>query len=153
MKFSISVIFIETFLEQSISIGKWVSWWCHRLTIFHVFCSQKCENPIFQLWESKTCLISTLNKCTLMFASYFDMETCFHMFEPKKNENFQNCINKIYGKLWGDEIINSLICMDRISLEDKVLPNISLLRSLGKVMCVCVCVCACVCVCVCVCVC
>ena len=41
MKFFISIIYIETFLEQSIWICKWVSWWCHCLTIFHVICSQK----------------------------------------------------------------------------------------------------------------
>ena len=40
------------------------------------------EIPVFQLWESKTCRISTLNKCRIMFALvYFDMGTCFYMFE------------------------------------------------------------------------
>ena len=33
--------FQETFLDQSVWICKWVSWWCHRLTIFHSFCTQK----------------------------------------------------------------------------------------------------------------
>ena len=33
--------FQETFLDQSIWICKWVRWWCHRLTIFHSFCTQK----------------------------------------------------------------------------------------------------------------
>ena len=37
MKFWTSVIFIKTFLDQSIWIWKRVSWWCHRLTIFHGF--------------------------------------------------------------------------------------------------------------------
>ena len=42
------------------------------------------ENPIFQIWESKTCLLSTLNKCRIMFAlMYFDMGTCVYMFEQK----------------------------------------------------------------------
>ena len=59
------------------------------------------ENPIFQQWISKTCLIS-LNKCRIMFALiYFDMGTCFY--------NVQNLIYKIHGKLWGDEILSSLI--------------------------------------------
>ena len=33
--------FQETFLDQSIWICKWVSWWCHHLTIFNSFCKQK----------------------------------------------------------------------------------------------------------------
>ena len=33
--------FQETFLDQSIWICKWVRWWCHRLTTFHSFCTQK----------------------------------------------------------------------------------------------------------------
>ena len=49
------------------------------------------ENPIFQLWESETCLISTLNKCRIMFALiYFDLGTFSYMFE-QNTENFQNC--------------------------------------------------------------
>ena len=42
------------------------------------------KNPIFKLWESKTCLITTLNKCKIMFALiYFDMGTSSYMFEQK----------------------------------------------------------------------
>ena len=69
MKFWISIIFNKTFLEQSIWICKWVSWWCHRLTIFHGFCSQKWrKSHTFQLRESKTCLISTMNNvCSGIF--------------------------------------------------------------------------------------
>ena len=39
--------------------------------------------PYFQLRESKTCLISSLNKCRIMFTPiYFYMRTCFSVFEP-----------------------------------------------------------------------
>ena len=31
--------FQETFLDQSVWICKWVSWWCHRLTTCHIFCT------------------------------------------------------------------------------------------------------------------
>ena len=31
--------FHKTFLDQSIWICKWVSWWCHRLTTYHIFCT------------------------------------------------------------------------------------------------------------------
>ena len=41
MKFWSFANFQETFLDQSVWICKWVSWWCHRLTIFHSFCTQK----------------------------------------------------------------------------------------------------------------
>ena len=33
------VYFQETFLDQSIWISKWVSWWCHSLTTCHIFCT------------------------------------------------------------------------------------------------------------------
>ena len=39
---------------------------------------------------TKTGLISTLNKCRIMFAwIYFDIGTCFYMFEPKKIKIFK----------------------------------------------------------------
>ena len=104
MKFWIFVIFIETFLEQSIWICKWVSWWCHRLTIF----------PYFSYEKVKLCLISTLIKCRIIFALiYFDMGTCCYMFEQKNKtpEHVQHFVYKIHRKLWGDDIINSLICI------------------------------------------
>ena len=45
------------------------------------------ENPVFQLRESKTYFISTLNKCRIMFALIcFDMWTCFYIFELKKEK-------------------------------------------------------------------
>ena len=57
------------------------------------------ENPIFQLWESETCLISTLNKCRIMFALiYFDMGACFYMFEQKKWKFSKFYIQNIWGK-------------------------------------------------------
>ena len=31
--------FHKTFLDQSIWICKWVSWWCHHLTTCHIFCT------------------------------------------------------------------------------------------------------------------
>ena len=33
--------FHKTFLDQSIWICKWVSWWCHHLTTCHIFCTYK----------------------------------------------------------------------------------------------------------------
>ena len=65
------------------------------------------KNPIFQLGESKNCLISTPNKCKIIFAlTCFDMGTCLYMFEQqqqqqqnkKRSENCQNFIYKICGK-------------------------------------------------------
>ena len=38
MNFSSFANFHETFLDQSIWICKWVSWWCHCLTTCHIFC-------------------------------------------------------------------------------------------------------------------
>ena len=53
--------------------------------------SNEKKNPIFQFWQSKT-LISTLNKCRLMFARiYFDMGTCFYMLEQKRRIFFSKC--------------------------------------------------------------
>ena len=46
----------ETFLDQSIWICKWMSWWCHRLTIFHSFCTQKWQ----KFHNVKQCLNTSL---------------------------------------------------------------------------------------------
>ena len=57
-----------------------------HLLLFSInFVYKKYGSPIFQLWESKTCLIYTLNKCSIMFAliSYVDIGTCIYMFEEK----------------------------------------------------------------------
>ena len=45
------------------------------------------ENPIYQLWECKTCLISILNQFRMFALVYFEMGTCFYIFEPKKNSS------------------------------------------------------------------
>ena len=67
------------------------------------------KNLIFQLWEYKTCLITTQSKWEIMFTLiHFDMGICFYLYELKM-KNFQNFIYNIYEKLWGDDIINSLI--------------------------------------------
>ena len=101
--------FRKTFLDQSLWIFKWVSWWCHPLTIFYTFQLQNDKNLIFQLWECKPCLISTQNKWEIMFILiYFDTRICFYPY-LEKNEKFQNFMYKMYDKLWGDDITNSLI--------------------------------------------
>ena len=58
--------------------------------------------PDFSYEKVKTCLMSTLNKCRIMFAL---------IYMQKEEDNFQKFIYKIHGKLRGDEIINSLICI------------------------------------------
>ena len=35
--FEISHFFRKTLLDQSLWIFKWASWWCHPLTIFHIY--------------------------------------------------------------------------------------------------------------------
>ena len=55
-------------ISWTVDICKCVSW-CHRLAIFPlILFTEMDKNPIFQLWESKTCYIFTLNKCRIMFA-------------------------------------------------------------------------------------
>ena len=69
------------------------------------------KNVIFQPWKYKTCLITTQSKWEIMFTLiHFDMGICFYLYELKI-KNFQNFIYNIkkYKKLWGDDIINSLI--------------------------------------------
>ena len=85
MKFIIFVIFNKTLLEQSI--------WIHYMQMSELMSSphnfpcilftEMIDNPIFQVWQSKTCLISTLDKCRIMFALIYFMGTCFYMFEQK----------------------------------------------------------------------
>ena len=59
------------FLDQSVWICKWVSWWCHRLTIFHSFCTQNLHKFHIQLWECYTCLNYSLNRCRLMLTPIY----------------------------------------------------------------------------------
>ena len=116
MKFWIFVIFIETFLEQSIWICKWVSWWCHRLTISNGILFTEMTNTIFQLWESKTCFTSPLNKCRIMFGLIY-ISIWGHAFKCLSNKN-KKIIYNIHGKLWGDEIINSLIFIFMFTFQE-----------------------------------
>ena len=54
-------------------------------------------------------LITTHNKWEIMFTLiYFDMGIWFYQYELKIKK-FQNFIYNIYEKLWGHDIINSLI--------------------------------------------
>ena len=69
--------------------------------MYFVHKNDKNENPIFQLWESKTCLISTLNKCRIMFAPdgiFWNGDTLLHvkMATTKKKEQFFTISYKIY---------------------------------------------------------
>ena len=90
--------FRKTFLDQSLWIFKWVSWWCHHLTIFYTFHLQKWQNLIFQLWECKPCLISTQNKWEIIFILiYFDTRICFYLYLEKKMKIFKiSCIIYIW---------------------------------------------------------
>ena len=67
------------------------------------------KNLIFPLWKYKTCLITTHNKWEIMFALiYFDMGIWVYQYELKI-KFFRNFIYNTYEKLWGHDIINSLI--------------------------------------------
>ena len=85
--------FRKTFLDQSLWIFKWVSWWCHHLTIFYTFHLQNWQKSHIQLWECKPCFNPTQNKWEIMFILiYFDTRICFYLY-LEKNENFQiSCI-------------------------------------------------------------
>ena len=102
--------FRKTLLDQSLWIFKWASWWCHPLTIFYSFHIQKWQkSQISAICEYKTCLITTQSKWEIMFTLiHFDVGICFYLYELKISK-FQNFIYNIYEKLWGDDIINSLI--------------------------------------------
>ena len=71
--------FHKTFLDQSKWICKWASWWCHRLTNCHIFCTYNFEKfnilrivcPPYQAWNWKT--VASLF-CALAFPSYYSLE-------------------------------------------------------------------------------
>ena len=75
------------------------------------------ENPIFELRESRICILSPLNKCRIMFALiYLHMGTCFFFpsylsHTKKKGKISKFYIQNIWENTWGDDIINSLICI------------------------------------------
>ena len=97
-----------------------MSGWCHRLTIFHVFCSQKWpkkRNPYFSY--NKTGLISTMmNKCRIMFALiYFDMETCFYMLEQKwKFSKFYIQLTWTIVRRWDHQLTHLHIYIDCLEM-------------------------------------
>ena len=80
MIFWISIIFIEIFLEQSIWLCKWVSCWCHRLSIFHVFCSQK-------LWKSHISATRMQNNVCSDIFWYGDMHVLFTCLSKEQTNN------------------------------------------------------------------
>ena len=63
----------------------------------------------YLLSKYKTCLITTHNNWEIMFTLiYFDMGIWFYQYELKIKK-FRNFIYNTYEKLWGHDIINSLI--------------------------------------------
>ena len=64
------------------------------------------KNPIFQLWETKTGLIATLNKCRIMFAPiYFDMGTCFYtILYTKYMENCEAMGSSIHSFVYSYQL-------------------------------------------------
>ena len=73
--------FQETFLDQSIWKCKWASWWCHRLTIFHSFCSTKKKH--FSYENVRLAFNnSSLNRCRIMLPPIYPdtWGICYHKF-------------------------------------------------------------------------
>ena len=104
MKFWIFVIFNETFLNSRYEYAnEWVDdVIASQFSMY--FAHRNDKNPIFQLWKSRTCLISTLNKCRIIIAQiYFDMRTCFYMFEQQKTT--KNTW-KIVRRWWHHQLTN-----------------------------------------------
>ena len=111
MKFFIFVIFNETFLEQQYEC-KWVSWWCHRLTIFYVFCIYKMLKIIFFAQTCK-CISPYQNKSEqTLFCIYSEwILGKFYFLIAEIWNFFVISVNKIHRHLWGDDIIISLTCI------------------------------------------
>ena len=84
-----------------------------------IFVHRNDENSIFQLWESKTCLIFTLSKCRVMFALiYFDMGHAFICLS-QKSKNFNNFIyTKYMENCEAMTSINSLICIFILTVQE-----------------------------------
>ena len=112
MKFWIFVIFNETFLEQSIWICKWVSWWCcHRITVSMYFI-YKISTTTKIKFLAQTCKsIIPISKyiranITLPLSRVYIRQ--FFFLLSHSTWDFVISVNKIHGKLWGDDIIISL---------------------------------------------
>ena len=94
MKFWISVIFNKTFLEQLIWICEFMSELMSSPHNFPCILFTERRKSHISAMRNKTCLISTLNKCRIMFAlKYCDMG--IHVWE-EKNENVQHFIYTEY---------------------------------------------------------
>ena len=108
-----NVLFLQkTFLVQSLWIFKWVSWWCHSLTIFYTFCLQKwIKKIIFQPRDSFDYPLSTQTKWEIMFSilTHFKTGVCFYLFLPK-NQSFHNFMYDNYiWQIVRHDITNPLI--------------------------------------------
>ena len=103
-------IFRKTLLDQSLWIFKWASWWCpfpHKFVFISYTEITKisyfnCNNIKLALQPPK------INEKIMLTLIYFDMGICFYLYELKI-KNFPKFIYDIHEKLWGDDIINSLI--------------------------------------------
>ena len=103
--------FRKTFLDQSLWIFKWVSWWCHRLTICHIYYTWNFENFHFFFPD-------TGNSISL-YQHYIRINIISHLFWVDIRQGlhshswnvgfFSIFVNEMCRKLWGDDIINSLI--------------------------------------------
>ena len=109
MNFEISCFFREHFLTSPYEYSNERVDDVHPLTISIDFIYRYDKNLIFPLWKYKTCLITTHNNWEIMFTLiYFDMGIWFYQYELKIKK-IRNFIYNTYEKLWGHDIINSLI--------------------------------------------
>ena len=83
-----NVIFTKHYVLNSRheSANKWADDAIHAIPSKCVinFVHRYDENPLFHIWESKTCLISTMNKWKMFTLIYFNMGTCFACSSKKK---------------------------------------------------------------------
>ena len=101
--------FRKTFLGQSLWIFKWVSWWCHRLTICHIYYTWNFENfHFFPDTGKSTILVSKYIRINII-SKLFGVDIRQGLHSHSWNIIFVSFVNEMCRKLWGDDIINSLI--------------------------------------------
>ena len=113
--------FHKTFLDQSIWICKWASWWCHRLTTCHIFYFEKFN--ILRIFVIVCSSYQAVLELTLFYI-YSERNWGKSNILIAEIWNFVISVHKMNGKLLGDDIINSLICIIRPTGQEMFLENL-----------------------------
>ena len=112
--FEVSQIFTKhLILTSRYKLCKWATWWCHPLTTWHIilFCTYNFGK--INILPKRVIVCPSYQAILMLTLSYIYSEMNWGKSTVIIAEiwNFCNSVYKMNGKLWGDDIFNSLICI------------------------------------------